>query len=360
MLIEPYHLLANLITSDASEFGVRVFRHLQKNLREPALSFLSLKNSMIGTPAIVVGAGPSLQTQVLKQWKDFGLIIAAGTAIQVLDVEPDLAVAIDPHVPLLRRKFTSVPLCFQGRVHPDSLKRVNGAKFYLPDTHFLFEPWLMGQEIFSSGWTVGNTAVAMAAHLGCDPIILIGMDYCYRNKQKYAGQKGGAAVPSLVKAVDEKGQEVETQADWLFAIRWMEEFAARDPSRQWINATVGGMKVGGPFSSCALDEVHRKTSGVIAKWSAAMKGALPIAMDRSKLAEWKASLKRCKAEPEGEIACELLLEPLWRIWEPLFERELMTDTQPLSMAEKLQIQKHLFFEQVIDEHLGSLRCITLA
>lgn len=355
-LIEPHHLAANLITSDAAEFGIGVLRHLKKNLQKPVRSFLALKSAMAGVPAILVGAGPSLEKNggALKAWKDKGLIIASGSAIQVLETEPDLAVAIDPHIPLLRRKFLDVPLCFQTRVHPDSLTRVKGEKFYLPDSHFPFEPWMTQQENFNSGWTVGTAAVAMAAHLGCNPIILVGMDYCYRGKQKYAGQTKNSSEVPLIAAIDAKGNPVETQRDWLMAIRWMEEFAAAHPDISFINATADGMGIGKPFSAKPLEEIEKGASLVLAKWNEAMLSAPLVELDKARLAKWKESLKRCKKHPEAEIASELLLEPLWQIWAPMFERELMNDPQPLPMAEKLKIQQGLFFEQIIDEYLTIL------
>jgi hypothetical protein len=87
-----------------------------------------------------------------------------------------------------------------------------------------------------------------------------------------------------------------------------------------------------------------------------VKAAVPIALDPNRLEQWRASLKRCHREtltpiPDEEIAQELLLEPLWQIWAPLFERELMADPKPIPLSEKMAIQKLLFFNQVIEEHL---------
>src|SRR5437879_485830 len=94
--------------------------------------------------------------------------------------------------------------------------------------------------------------------------------------------------------------------------------------------------IGEPFLERRLEEVDNATSGVSERWNAAIRSAPMIALDQGKLALWKESLKRCKREAEGEIATELLLEPLWQVWAPMFERELMTDLQPLPMAEKLK------------------------
>jgi len=130
--------------------------------------------------------------------------------------------------------------------------------------------------------------------------------------------------------------------------------AKEHPEISFINATGEGMKIGAPFSTQKFEEIALGSAGVQAKWASAMSQANPIELKKEKLALWKESLKRCKKEAEGEIAFDLLLNPLWQIWAPMFERELMNDSQPLPIEEKLKIQKGLFFQQIIDEHVRAL------
>jgi uncharacterized Rossmann fold enzyme len=352
-LIESYHIAAHAIASDAADFGVGVMRHLKKNLSSPVSSLAGLKGSMKGIPAIICGAGPSLEKNghLLKEWKGKSLLIAAGSAIHSMDVEPDLAIAFDSHIPVIRKRYFDVPVCIQSRTHPDSLNGVTGASLYFPETHHRFESWLTNSEQYiNSGWTAGTAGVAIAAYLGCTEIILIGMDYCYRGEQKYAGQKkSGAAIP-LIKAKDAEGKVVWTQRDWLMATKWLTGFAEANPEISCMNATIGGLEIPGFELPCfSLNPVDLRLKEVIAATSS-------VSLDPTRLVEWKASLKRCHREAltplgDDEIAQELLLDPLWQIWAPLFERELMADKKPISLEEKMTIQKLLFFNQVIEEHL---------
>ena len=352
-LIENYHIAAHAIASDAADFGVGVMRHLKLNFTKKLRSFADLKGSMKGIPAVICGAGPSLEKNghLLKEWGGKSLLIAAGSAIHVMDVRPDLAIAFDSHTPVLRKRYYDVPLCMQSRMHPDSLRSVTGEALYFPETHYGFESWLTGRESYlNTGWTAGTAGVALAAYLGCTEIILIGMDYCYRGEQKYANQKKNVNASPLVKCKDDAGKDVWTQRDWLMATKWLTEFAAAHPEISCMNATVGGMHISG------FGPVNRTFQPVDAKIQKVIESAGFVSLDPDRMAEWTQSMKRCRREEltpiaDNEIALELLLEPLWQIWAPLFERELMADKKPISLSEKMAIQKLLFFNQVIDEHL---------
>jgi hypothetical protein len=317
---------------------------------------------MQGVPAIIIGAGPSLEKNghLLEAWQDKALLITAGSAIHSVKTRPTLAVVLDPHESIGKTAYPGVPFCLQGRTHPKTRACTSGEVLYFPDSHFAFEPWLTEGEILNTGWTVGNGAVAIALKLGCNPIILVGMDYCYHGKQKYAWKTKGGDM-AQVPAIDAAGQNVLTQSDWLLAIHWMEEMAAAHPNVSFINATAQGMKIGGLFQTAPLPTPPEQT-GVQAKWLEAMQKAPLIQLHPDRLKKWRESLLACRwnlqqeecARAEESMAYDLLLEPLWNIWGPVFERELMTDTHPIPIADKLTIQKRLFCNRVIEEHLSIL------
>ena len=341
-LLQTKQLTEELLLADAADFGVGVWTHLRRNAERKLRSMRALTGVMKGRPAIVIGAGPSLREigTLLSQFQDKALLIAAGTALEALETRPHLAVAIDPHMPLIRTKHRDVPLCIQGRVHPDTLQGAEGPLLYLPDSHFSFEAWLMGEETpFEAGWTVGNAATAVAALLGCNPIVFVGMDFCYREGQKYAHKKGESGELISV------GDRV-TQRDWLLALSWMQQFAQKNPEILFLNATAGGMRMGAPIQETRLEELTFERRKVELPWQRAPM----VALDPLRLQEWRGSLKRCQlgAQRKTEVAREYLLEPLWRVWKPFVER-----SHVLPLSEK--IQKDLFFEQVIEEHLADVR-----
>ncbi len=353
---------ASLIASDGADFGMTVARHLQANFRKPLKRLSALDGKMKGVPAIVIGAGPSLEKNghLLESWQDKAVLITAGSAIHSVQTCPTLAVVLDPHESIGQTPYPHVPFCLQGRTHPDTRACTSGDILYFPDSHFAFEPWLTEEQILNTGWTVGNGAVSIALQLGCHPIYLVGMDYCYQGTQKYAWKDKEGDMTKIA-AIDAAGQSVMTQNDWLLAIHWLEEMSAAHPDVSFINATAQGMKIGGLFETKELPLPPEQT-GVRAKWIEAMQQAPWMDLKADRLQKWEQSLLACRwnlqqkdcAQTEENIAEEKLLGPLWNIWGSVFERELMSDTHPIPLPEKLAIQKRLFFNRVIKEHLSLL------
>jgi hypothetical protein len=162
---------------------------------------------------------------------------------------------------------------------------------------------------------------AVAAHFGCDPIIFVGMDFCYEKGRKYAEMESEAAK-GLIEA-----RGVMTQRDWLMAAEWTE---AR-PERM-INATEGGMlrlptePLAQVLAKCPKrGDLRRQVHEALQK--------VPL-QKGGRWEEW------C-----GEVVEEKLLEPLWQIWRPIFAREVEVDPR-----QDLAIHKQLFFERMRGEH----------
>ena len=347
-LIEPYHIAAQLILSDAGDFGLKVARHLKMNLQKSARSLKMMKNSMQNVPAFIVGAGPSLEENkdLLKEMGDKGLIIAAGSAIELMATRPHLSVAIDPHIPVKRKQFFDVPICFQSRVHPKSLDKVKGERIYFPDCHFAFEPWLVGEEgLTECGWTSGTAAVSIALHLGCNPIVLIGMDFCYKDDQKYSNKKSYKVQQEKISIFNKEHLEVQTQRDWLLAKSWLENLAVQHSKVSFYNTSSGRFEYNLPILH--FDQCKHPFSPVnFAPLQTAIDNAPMVQLDLKRWDEWVQSLH----SKEG-IALDLLLDPLWNIWGPLFQRELLLDSHPLTDHEKLSIHKELFFQNVTNQFL---------
>jgi len=355
-------MAADLIASDAQDFGTTVLRHVQANLRQSVKRLSHLTSSMKDVPALVIGAGPSLEKNghLLSSWQDKALLIAAGHAIHSIPTRPSMGVFLDPFEPIQKSAYADIPYCLQGRTHPKTRKCTNGDILYFPDSHFAFEPWLTEEEkLFNAGWTVGNAALAVAVELGCNPIILVGMDYCYRGEQKYAWKKEGADM-LRISAVDAEGQNVWTQKDWLLSIHWMQDLARSHPEICFINATEKGMRMDNPIVTKPLPPAP-ETRGVKAKWEKVLEKAPKMKLCANRMKQWSEHLAACRWNLQRESltfrenhASKLLLDPLWNIWGPMFEKETTIDLHPIPLKEKQQVQKRLFFNRVIEEHLACL------
>jgi len=123
----------------------------------------AMKDEYAGRPAAVLGGGPSLPSD-LKRLPQGCLLIAVNyhafyhcvPSFMVYNDEPDSD-------PLL---MDAVLTCGAIRVSPDETS----------DIFFDIEAW--------TGFYSSNTAAWFALWIGCDPVILCGMD-CYQGTQKY-------------------------------------------------------------------------------------------------------------------------------------------------------------------------------
>ncbi|SFB47762.1 Uncharacterized conserved protein [Cohnella sp. OV330] len=167
------------------------------NIDSPSL--IGLKGQMKNKPAVIVGAGPSLENdiEVLRELKGHIIIISAGSSIQSLlhyGIEPDLIVSMDggnPNYRLFKNlNIDHIPFVYAPQVeyHIIENRRENIAHVYFAND--LVTQVLMGvtheDPVFGSSHSVTGTAIQAAAYLGCPHIAFTGQDLSYPNDSIYA------------------------------------------------------------------------------------------------------------------------------------------------------------------------------
>ncbi|MCC6127835.1 MAG: DUF115 domain-containing protein, partial [Chlamydiae bacterium] len=333
---------AHLLLSDWADVGESVLKHAFShwNALPDVRSGLQLKGRFEGIPAIICGAGPSLKKNRHLLDRDKALIFAGGAALNQIEVEPHFAASVDRGASVhffKQQSFWQAPFFYQSRMNPNNFSLLHGEKLYVPDGCYPAESWLAGQEIFDGGWTVGTFLMSLALFFGCNPIICIGMDLCYEEEEKYPFCKASIDRGSLIETKDRFEKAVWTQKDWLMAAEWMAELSLRRWDRTFINATDGGLRLGGAIKERSLEEALNSCSaetdlaGLIHTEMMSLDW-MSIPIDR--MNEWKKSVKRCLSlckkwlkeqraiSWDGEIVYQTFLSPLWQIWGPVFEREL--------------------------------------
>jgi hypothetical protein len=326
--IEKYHLAAHLILSEAADYWIEAVKNAKAN-QSAYRRGMALKGAFAGTPAVIIGAGPSLAKNghLLKEWADKALLFAGGSALNTVDVEPHFAASIDAKAPYRQFKmhpFSETPFCYQARMNRENFSLIHGEKLLFPDSSSDLINWIYGEERFDGGWTVGNFLTAIALHLGCNPIIFVGMDLCYQQGRKYA--KIDSDLPEGL--IEARGSL--TQKDWLMSAEWTEDLAKKHPL---INASEGGI----------LDLPRQNLEELLPLFSVKRNlrkevhdaiQRLPLRSPIDRWDEWK-----------REKMHETLLDPLWEIWKPVFEREV-----ELNPEQKLEVHQNLFFQRVIEEY----------
>lgn len=225
-------------------------------------------------PAVICGAGPSLEKDLptLQKLENRALVISCGSAIGALTahaVFPHLAIAIDPNFEEYLRFIDGfgfeVPLFYVSRVHPLVFATCNGPLSYV---HTLsggrLEAWVqkklgMNPPPFPSycdveGMSVTTMAVEFAYSMGCNPIILSGVDLAFVDRLPYAS--GVIPRPSMkiegeafdcrvgervLHEKNRKGNLVRTCVKWVMERDSISRFAQKNSSVQWISSSIEGL-----------------------------------------------------------------------------------------------------------------------
>lgn len=233
-----------------------------------------------GIPAIICGAGPSLSkvADQLGDLKNHALLLAGGSAINALEpygISAHFAGGIDPNQSQKKRAHKAssfeLPFFYRNRWNCESLHLSHGPKLYLNGCGgYSIASWLEheldieGAQV-EEGHNVINFLIEVARYLGCNPIILVGMDLAFTGDCRYA--KGVVANEKLSKerieelnAISRKdifGNYVSTLRKWIVESEWIGSYAKNNPQMRFINATEGGLGFPG-VENLSLREVKKQ------------------------------------------------------------------------------------------------------
>ncbi|HEY4832264.1 MAG TPA: 6-hydroxymethylpterin diphosphokinase MptE-like protein, partial [Waddliaceae bacterium] len=258
------------------EYQKRCCRNVYMNVFCLPYSFNGheLEGKFQGTPAIICGAGPSLENQIslLRSIQDKALIFGAGTAMNVLTrhgLSPHFGGGVDPSTTSRSRLTTSfafeVPYFYQNRFNYEALELVHGYKLFVSGTDFYNLRYLEEKlgilsvhPIFAELSTT-SFCLAVAEALGCNPIILVGVDLAYKDYHRYP--KGVTAHPldtklehkevytifdeEIIPGKNVDGNELPTRLDWVLEANSYSRFSYAHPRLNLINCTEGGLVIPG-------------------------------------------------------------------------------------------------------------------
>jgi hypothetical protein len=254
------------------EYQKRCCRNVYNNVFSLPCSFNghSLEGKFKEIPAVICGAGPSLENQIslLKEIQDKALIFAAGTAMNILTrkkISPHFGGAVDPSTTSRSRLSTSlafeVPYFYQNRFNNEALEFIYGNKLFVNGTDFYNLNYLREKlQILSMNpifaeFSTTSFCLAVAEALGCNPIILVGVDLAYKDYQRYPN--GITAHPldskwehkeityifeeEIIPGRSVEGNELPTRLDWVLEADSYTRFSHTHPKLDLINCTKGGL-----------------------------------------------------------------------------------------------------------------------
>ncbi len=244
-----------------------------------------------GVPAVICGAGPSLEEAfpVLEKLKTQALVFAGGTAVAAMTkkgIKPHFAMALDPNNEEFERlkqaNYFEGPFLFAPRLHQSVFATANGPYGYMKtDTGGLVENWLekelglsgdpVGPDLGDEAFSVTTLAISYAFALGCNPIILTGVDLAYTGGHRYvSGIGAGEENQVKIQAKDIYGREIETQLKWIMESECIGAFAQKNPETVFLNASKGGIGIPGventPLEKALADSPHWDLEGDVHQW----------------------------------------------------------------------------------------------
>ncbi len=247
-------------------------------LRNPGVR--SLRQAFPGKPALVVGAGPSLNGALpyLKQCAGEFVVISTGTALRALrkaGIRPDLVVAVDAH-PLMASQFEvacdDLYLACSTLLYPPALRKFKGVFSGTleanPIDRWLDEVTTDRGGLLAAG-TVTSTAIDLAVQMGCNPILAVGFDLSLASdgtthaaNTMYHGVRVDTAYPDLVWVPGNHAEKVPTTPQFRNYITLIEKYVARHPEQAFINVTDAGARIAG-MTVVPTADLGRYTQGAL-------------------------------------------------------------------------------------------------
>jgi hypothetical protein len=256
--------------AEHADHGRLFYTNFYRNLRHlPRASHGNqLFGKFCGVPAIICGAGPSLQKNrdQLQELSDRALIFATGSAISALSavsMQPHFGVGIDPttlhYQRMMMHQSFSIPLFYRSRMHHNAVEAHHGPRIYINGAggSYTLPEWLeegleIDHMIIDEGYSVATFALEIAHAMGCHPIIFVGMDLAFSEDKLYAKgvlkeelllpqEKEGNGFERPVLSKDVFGKDVYTLAKWACEAEWISTFAQKHSQCALVNATEGGI-----------------------------------------------------------------------------------------------------------------------
>lgn len=263
--------LQNAMVDEYVNYGARFYMNYYTNLLKLPESCAGNKffGKFKGVPAVICGAGPSLEKQMdqIGKLQNKALIFGCGSAMNALNaagINPHFGAAIDPNSEQLKRlesnSATGVPYFYRNRVFPEALDKIKGPRLYITgcggyDVSDWFEDKLkISRKELEEGYNVVNFSIEIAKQLGCNPIIMTGCDLAYTGMKAYAD--GVVTDPqvsvSQITGCDDYDDQAIIESDifgeptytlwkWVSEAKWIGEFAKSNKRVKVINATEGGI-----------------------------------------------------------------------------------------------------------------------
>jgi hypothetical protein len=377
-LFPHIHMGVSMSMGAFADLGEMPLHHLLTHIAQVkrAGSVADWTGAFEGMPAIILGAGLSLNQIKDPHMLDGALVFAGGKAIELAerrDYPVHVMGAIDSSFcPEIQRG--EIPFFIQGSAAPKITKKYDMPFFFTgQDEMRPFETELLKKlfgdlPYFDSGWHVGNFLTSVACFMGCDPIIFVGQDLCF--KEQYYASGGKVPREEWIQTVNIRGDKVMTKKDFLISKDWIERLASRYKGKFYALGDEGLAIYGVPsIDSQTLSQLCTAKS-VTERMRQKMATVSCHPLDETKKAAFFNQLRsECetlmqlieKEVSSGNIHVDLspylvakaLADPYYQVWQHMIFKELLMQNK--ASDKEMAIQKLLFTHQMAERCLQSIK-----
>jgi len=339
-ILEAFRSREEINSNTLRRFGRLWVRNLTRNIKRIATApgVALFAGRFHGIPAVVLGAGPSLDSILprITELRERAILVAVDTALPALaahGVEPDFAVVVDPQYwntrHLDRVSLNKAVLVSESSTHPRVFRMLDTASVFCSSLFPLgayLEETVEQKGKLGAGGSVSTTAWDFARLLGSRPIYLAGIDLGFPGRRTHCSGSffemrvhtlSGRFQPAESAAYrylhdadphltpDNRGGQVITDRRMELYRWWFENQTKIHPEAESCNLSAGGSAIDGmPFAR--LDEVITE----LPRRRHDFEGNLETLRHA-------VSQRKAEQEPVTSLAagCELLLSELSRLEE---------------------------------------------
>lgn len=258
---ELQHVLQNYTISQSLQHQHELLEHnYHRNIVKDFNTITPLQKQLQGQTAILVSAGPSLDTQIefLKRHQHDAFILCVAAATDTLkkhDITPHAIITVDPNPVVMRQKIAAdfQGLRFYGiTVYPD-MWHTQEQRAYA-----LFQKGLSQSEAYAQqhqlhcldvGGSVATWALSVLFYMQPATIILVGQDLAYVDGKTHAqgssSQQTMREIHASVKVKNNAGGYTPTANSWEYFRTSFEQQIAKHPSVNVYNTSLYGAKIAG-------------------------------------------------------------------------------------------------------------------
>ncbi|MGG7198250.1 motility associated factor glycosyltransferase family protein [Clostridium butyricum] len=228
------------------------------------ISMTELNDKFRNIPAIIVGAGPSVELNLehLKKVYGHALIVGAGNGARVLEknnIKADIIGAMDGTA-LSEKIYTdfklnnNAVLFYSTQVFPTIPDMIGKNKILMNqvamDNYIYKKIWNINKNTIFSGPSITNVLAYNLAQMGCNPIIFLGQDLCGQPEKIYSSgtiydedSKLNTKLPIEIK--NKKNEVCYTNESYLTMKYSMESIIKAFKGTEFLNGTDSGVHISG-------------------------------------------------------------------------------------------------------------------